>query len=177
MLLCQSSCDILVPRQYSHIFRCPLGFLYLDLFSCPCFIFNFIFFIIRQLFLHQSRACQIACWCLEDLWTKQTKVLVFMEFVGSKSWFCTKYLYKKNFCWNQTIPVNHVVSGNSSYKFKGKQLPWRPCDLLPAEPKATLYKNGLLACLLHLQIDWAYNLRAHNSFSSPHLKTYSWMNR
>lgn len=58
------------------------------------------------------------------------------------------------------MPVNHAVSGNSSYKFKGKQLPWRPCGLLPAEPKATLYKNGLLACILHLQITWAYNLPA-----------------
>lgn len=155
----KSLCDTLVPRQYSHIFR-PLGFLDLDLLSCPCFIFSF-FFLIRQLLLHQSSACQIACWCLEDLWTKQSKVPVLTEFVGSKSRFCTKYFFLKNvFCWNPTMPVNHVVSGNSSYKFKGKQLPWRPCGLLPAEPKATLYKNGLLACLLHLQITWAYNLPA-----------------
>lgn len=74
----------------------PLGFLDLDLLSCPCFIFSFIF-IIRQLLLHQSCACQIACWCLEDLWTKQTKVPVLMEFVGSKSWFCTKYFFEISF--------------------------------------------------------------------------------
>lgn len=87
----KSLCDILVPRQYSHIFS-PLGFLDLDLLSCPCFIFSF-FFLIRQLLLHQSSACQIACWCLEDLWTKQTKVPVLMEFVGSKSRFFTKYFF------------------------------------------------------------------------------------
>lgn len=112
------------------------GFLDLVLLSYCGFLFSFFNF-------SSFDSCSCITQCMSDSvlvlgrnwWTKQTTVPVLIEFAGSKSRFCVRCLQQQqqSSCWHPTMPVSHAVSGNIPYKFKGKQLPWRPCDLLPAE--------------------------------------------